>query len=398
MTPRTGLAHGTGALVLYHCATNTGYAIASLERVFHRAMSSVFGIEGVNYAYPSLSGGKPTQYPVENHQITAFDLPTADRYALEGYKEWITTRNIRFALCFDLGLRSPTIDLLRAAGVESIVSYWGASISGLYPWYLLPLRRLQYLAASGRPDHFVFESEGMRRMATHGAAIPRSKTSVCYLGVDTARFQPDLADADYIHTVFSIPRSRRIVMFSGHMEPRKGVHVLIDAVVRLIQDSSRDDVHLLLLGNSADDESRLSARIPAPAKPYITFGGYRNDVPRLHHGVHLGVIASSGWDSFTMSSIEFASSGIPLIVSDLPGLQEAVEDGVTGLVVPAGDTAALTGAIARLLDDHPLHARMSRAARNRVERRFGLEQQVAELSNVIRRVTVQRSLHREGKR
>lgn len=102
MNPRQGSAEAMSALVLYHCATNTGYAIASLEKVFHRAMSTVFSEEGVYYAYPSLSGGMPEQYPVESHQIIAFDVPTADRHVLEEYKEWITKRNIRFALCFDL--------------------------------------------------------------------------------------------------------------------------------------------------------------------------------------------------------------------------------------------------------------------------------------------------------
>jgi glycosyltransferase involved in cell wall biosynthesis len=71
--------------------------------------------------------------------------------------------------------------------------------------------------------------------------------------------------------------------------------------------------------------------------------------------------------------LEAQSWGVPAVVSDIPGNRAVVEHGVNGLVVPAGDPAALAEAVVRLLRDPDLRAAMGAAAREHVRQHFSLE-------------------------
>ena len=64
------------------------------------------------------------------------------------------------------------------------------------------------------------------------------------------------------------------------------------------------------------------------------------------------------------------SCGLPVVGSLTGGLPEVVEDGETGLLANPGDVEAMSGAALRILSDPPLHARLSRAARDRAVRLF----------------------------
>jgi glycosyltransferase involved in cell wall biosynthesis len=315
------------------------------------------------------------------------DPAERDPRALQEITNYVRRAGITLVFAFDLPLAAPVLGALRRGGVTHIVSYWGASISSPYPWWLRPLRRAQYYRANHRPDHYIFESEGMRRGAVLGAAIPKRETSVCRLGVDVTRFHPPSEQSYYAHQLFGIPESRRIVFFSGHMEPRKGVRVLVESMLELVNVRGRRDVHLLVLGNQPGEEGSFLPLIEGtPAQQYVTFGGYRSDVPELHRSAYLGAIASTGWDSFTLSAVEMAASGLPLIVSDLPGLSEAVEHGVTGQLFPAGDARALATAIERLVDAPAERNRLSASARQRVLREFTREAQAEGLVAIVQSV------------
>ena len=98
------------------------------------------------------------------------------------------------------------------------------------------------------------------------------------------------------------------------------------------------------------------------------------------------MIMSTGWDSFPRTGMEVQASGLPLIVSDLRGIRESVQDGVTGLILKAGDADALANAMGRLLEDRAWRDRLSRQARLRIEQGFTLNKQLSALTEVVRRV------------
>ena len=84
--------------------------------------------------------------------------------------------------------------------------------------------------------------------------------------------------------------------------------------------------------------------------------------------------------------LEAMASARPIVVTDNPGLSDYVEDGVTGLLVPAGDPEAMADAVERLLADPAAAAEMGREGRRRVEQRFTTGHMARDIDAVLRAV------------
>jgi len=106
---------------------------------------------------------------------------------------------------------------------------------------------------------------------------------------------------------------------------------------------------------------------------------------QIFQGAYCGIIPSSGWDSFTLSSVEMAACGLPIIASRLQGLAEAVLHEKTGLNFEPGNVSALADCIERMAD-RPAEARaFGDAGRLRASNELTLARQKAGLLRAIRR-------------
>jgi glycosyltransferase involved in cell wall biosynthesis len=373
-----------GVLIYFHCPSDSGFAISRLEKVFFRMAVALTGDpRRVHFAYSKiLPDSTFSELPLGS--VFEMDPRQRDKGSLAQIKEQVQSRSIRLALGFDQQPGLPVYDVLREAGVKRIISYWGAPMSSINSGWRLAVKRLQVSLLRSYPDHYIFESESMRRTATHGRGISQDRTSVVYLGVDCEQFRPANARSTYAHEVFSIPQDAHLVFYSGHMEPRKGVAVLLRAA-RLIATSGRKDIYFLLLGNRPGEiDQYRDIYVGTAAEKQIIFGGYRSDIGRLMQSASVGVIASTGWDSFTRSAVEMSATGLPLIVSRLQGLQETIEHGVTGYSFTPGNAEELHDLILRVIGDESLRLSLGAAARARTVARFSEDQQVDALTRIAR--------------
>ncbi|MGQ9424682.1 glycosyltransferase family 4 protein [Gilvimarinus sp. F26214L] len=376
-----------GILIFFHCESNPGFAAASHEITFYNMARRLVGDPAnIHFAYRTTENGRSPTLPEDLVHVFEFDAASRSHEYLSQIEAYVRKHNIQIAFGFDQPVRRLSHKYLRRGGVKHIVSYWGAPMSSLNHGLKLALKKLYVSLCRHRPDHFIFQSEGMRLTATHGQGIPVEATSLVRSGINTERFCPPRGRDWYAHDIFNIDRKRKIVFFSGHMEERKGVDVIIRTAVHLCETLGRTDVHFLLLGNRDGQEKHfLPLYQGTAAEQHITFGGYRHDVPQLLKSCTLGMIASTEWDSFPMSSIEMAATGLPLVVSDLPGLREAVTP-ETGFLYPVGDHESAGAQLRTLLDDEVLRVRMGRAARHRAVTEFSVEQQMLGMEAVVRQV------------
>lgn len=374
-------------LVLFHCESNTGYAIGRLERIFFEMALNVFGSpEKIHFAYPSIRKGVDPILQDRLKNIVEFNYRDTSSRTADTITQYIRRNNIRIIFGFDQPIGVPIHRTLRKAGVKSFISYWGAPMSSINHGLRLLAKRIQVALTPHKPDLFILESEAMRETAVAGRGVPQSATRVVYNGVDEKKFRPS-ENKDYAYDLFGIPRDRKIVFYSGHMEERKGVHVIVKAAVDLIVNKGRKDMHFLLLGNKDGEERRFDTLYRKTyAAGHITFGGYRKEVERIMPCCYMGVIASTGWDSFPLSPLEMQSCGLPVVASALQGLKECVEDGVTGFSVTPGDHLELSGRVMQLLSAPGLRERMSNAARQRILNKFTATRQIENLSDILRQV------------
>jgi glycosyltransferase involved in cell wall biosynthesis len=149
----------------------------------------------------------------------------------------------------------------------------------------------------------------------------------------------------------------------GRLAPVKGQDVLLEAFARVASQDS--GVRLVLVG---DGPSRLeleyrTRRLGMDGK--VSFLGLRADASRLFAGFDVYVQPSLN-EGMCRALAQALDAGIPVVASDAPGPVDLLgQDGSGGVIVPAGNAPALAGALAPLLADEDLRARLRGAARDR---------------------------------
>ncbi len=108
----------------------------------------------------------------------------------------------------------------------------------------------------------------------------------------------------------------------------------------------------------------------------VILAGERADALDLLSAFDLFVLPSL-WEGLPLVLIEAAALGKPIIATNIDGSREIIRDGETGLLVPPADSAALSGAILRLLDDEGLARRLADKAKKEIPPAFSLKEMVA---------------------
>ena len=202
-------------------------------------------------------------------------------------------------------------------------------------------------------------------------------------GVDPARFKPDAAARAAVRRALSIPPEGIVFLFVGRLSAAKGVVELARAFSAL--SDTAPGAWLLLVG---PDEGGLAARINelagAAAARVRVIG--MTDIPEQYAAAADVFVLPSRREGFGSVVIEAAAAGLPAIGSAIYGLVDAIEDGVTGLLVPPGDAPGLAAAMSHLARNEGERKRLGAAARERALRDFPQERLTAAVVAFYERV------------
>jgi glycosyltransferase involved in cell wall biosynthesis len=145
------------------------------------------------------------------------------------------------------------------------------------------------------------------------------------------------------------------------------------------------DVYFVVVGDGAiKPELEEQARRLGLGRR-IAFTGFRNDVPEWMSEAAVSVLPSLS-EGTSNTLLESMAAGIPVVATRVGGNPEVIEDGVSGLLVPPRDSAALAAATARLLEDGDLAARLGDAGMRRVRELFSIEGSVHETEHLYQRL------------
>jgi glycosyltransferase involved in cell wall biosynthesis len=193
---------------------------------------------------------------------------------------------------------------------------------------------------------------------------PRGNYVVLPNGVDCNEFTP----------VEREPSESPTVLFVGWLIPEKGVFDLIDAA-RILRDR-RAGFLLRLVGPFHGNESAVHARIAAAGLTDVVHAvgplHSRHEILDAYHDADIFALPS--WaEGLPVAVLEAMACGLPVVASSVGGTPDLLQDGVSGLLVPPRDPAALADALERLLRDRNARLSIGRAARTRVESKFSSE-------------------------
>ncbi len=204
--------------------------------------------------------------------------------------------------------------------------------------------------------------------------VPRDLIRVIHNGVEPVR---DLPGRDTARRALGIdPRAALVVGFAGALEEGKGVRDLLEACGRC----GVEGLALVLAGDGGM-RAELERLAPGPAFRLV-LPGRLDDIRDLLGALDLFVLPSHS-EAMPLSLLEAMSAGLPILATRVGGIPEAIQDSVSGLLVPPHVPSALSDAIARIAADPGLARALGQAAGS-ASSRFSATRMVEETTALYR--------------
>jgi N-acetyl-alpha-D-glucosaminyl L-malate synthase BshA len=173
-----------------------------------------------------------------------------------------------------------------------------------------------------------------------------------------------------------------LLLHCSNLRPLKRVDLLLETAARIRR---RDSFKLLIL--AGEDFSGFMPEVHRLGlEDRVVVRDRVNDVEEFMQAADLGIVTSET-ESFCLSILEGMCFACPSVATAVGGIPEVIDDGATGLLVPAGDVGALVAAVERMIDDAPRRAAFGREAQRRAAERFSADVIVPQYESLYRRVT-----------
>jgi len=254
--------------------------------------------------------------------------------------------------------------IARFAGAKGWIYTKKSMMWGSRAWIMRSILATRILADNNDMPKMFFDRYGLQKKLT---VIPH--------GVDLNHFKPFPVNNDSFKQSFEIPKEATLVGLVAHLVPVKGHDLLIEAA------SLIPSIHLLFAGRMSHQDygAQLSNQAQALGiRDRVYFLGDVVDVPGFL--AQMDIIAMPSMkrgEGCPVALLEAMACAKACVATDVPGSRDIIEDGVSGLLVPAEDASALADAITRLVENKDLREQLGVAARKRVVEHFSIEKEVA---------------------
>lgn len=257
--------------------------------------------------------------------------------------------------------------------------------------YQTPMQKRAQRLVCRLAHGIVVNAEAVRRWLVE-EGYRRDKIVVIRNGIDLSRFETP-GDGPRLRRELGLPQKAPIVAVVSRLHELKGLDYFLQAAAAVA--GRRPDVRFLIVGDryglrdgTVVQENAYRAELEELARRLgiahrVVFTGFRLDIPELLAEVAVSMLPSLS-EGLSNSLLESMAAGAPVVATRVGGSPEAVEDGVTGLLVPPRDAAALAHAMETLLGDRALARRLGLAGRRRVAEHFSLESMTREIERLYR--------------
>jgi len=224
-------------------------------------------------------------------------------------------------------------------------------------------------------QRYIAMSRDLARWLESTVGVAPSRVAQIYNGVDLRKFSIEGASpAD-----FPWPNRERLFVFGtvGRIDPIKNQRALIEAFARLVaaRPDGRASLRLIIVG-AGPLLAQLQARaVELQMTDLIWFAGARNDIPDLMRTMNVFVLPSIN-EGISNTVLEAMAASRPVIAGRVGGNPELIDSARTGALYDPADPDALLSAMQSYSDAPELAAAHGAAARERVERQFGIDAMV----------------------
>ncbi|MBI2816613.1 MAG: glycosyltransferase [Acidobacteria bacterium] len=241
---------------------------------------------------------------------------------------------------------------------------------------LTPLQKRVQIAACRMADSVLVNADAVRQWLMN-QGIKDQKIKVIHNGIDLSGFE-QMRGGDAVRQQLGIPANAPVVAMFSRLNRMKGIEYFLEAAAAV--SAAMPEARFLIVGDTRQADRAYAEQLQARAielglRDKLIFTGFRLDVPHLLSQVTLSVLPSLS-EGLSNSLLESMAAGVPVIATRVGGNPEIVKDGVTGMLVPPQDAAALAAGMRTLLEDQQLARRFGEAGRQRILHDFSLDRMV----------------------
>jgi glycosyltransferase involved in cell wall biosynthesis len=218
-------------------------------------------------------------------------------------------------------------------------------------------------------DQWIFVSRQVEVFYEQRMALPEGRSLVVHNGIDVAPFR-SAVDKTRVRERMGLKPDVWVAGVVGRLDERKGHRYFLEAVQSLASREPR--LFGVIVGEGREKEVLAAQLRTLGLEERVRLVGYWPDLAEALACLDVFVLPSL-MEGHPLAVLEAMAASKPVVATSVGGNPEAVEDGVTGLLVPPRDPGALAEAIGALIRDPERAADMGRAGRRSLDRRFSLE-------------------------
>jgi glycosyltransferase involved in cell wall biosynthesis len=226
-----------------------------------------------------------------------------------------------------------------------------------------------FIAVAASHGKFLVEREG----------FPADRVAVIANGVDTQKYVP-MSDATEVRSELGIAHDAPVVGIVAALRPEKNHELFLEMANRVVRQLPA--ARFLIVGDGPRHADLEHCCRELSLEQNVLFVGSRSDVPRLLAAMDVFALTSHN-EANPISILEAMSVGLPVVSTNVGSIHEAVTDGETGHLVPAGSAEQLAGRVLDLLTDSPKRSAMGAAARQSVMDGWSIESMVSGYERLI---------------
>ncbi len=227
----------------------------------------------------------------------------------------------------------------------------------------------------------IFVSEADKEKGTKFKLAPEEKMYTIKNGVDLLALNEEggLNSKPEMRKEAMLESFQPLVGTVARLHRQKGIPYLLKAAKTISQEFPRTKILIIGGGPLSRKLERMARRLDV--KEYVWFMGERKDAKDLTSLFEVFVLPSL-WEGLPYALMEAAVLGKPVVATDVDGNREIIEDGKTGVLVPARNPKKMAEAVIRLLRDKSLASRLGERAREVVLLKFKLSRMVEEVQDL----------------
>ncbi|MBT6230541.1 MAG: glycosyltransferase [Candidatus Scalindua sp.] len=216
---------------------------------------------------------------------------------------------------------------------------------------------------------FIAVSKALKDQLIRKRKIHSDRITVVHNGVELDQYNPGMDASEKIRLSLGITDDYPIIGAIGRLVHQKGYSHFLQAAKQVYVEKKY--VRFVIVGHGPEEDNLKSMAKSLGISHVCTFAGLRRDIPELLSTFEVFVL-SSVLEGLPRIVIEAMAMGRPIVATDIDGVREELEDGITGLLVPPENSDFLAKSIIDLLTDKDKSVQMGINARRVAEERFGV--------------------------